>query len=148
MYSGYSSLSYVPKNLKMDSIKEVNFGKGGFIVTENDMFHVSSFSYTLDSTNTLRFYIECTPEERQHIKDEFLSKQRTLTFIGPKIKDSIIPNHLHYVTGFSYIYGVHFIIAENGISIRLKHKSEREFPYDEHREYVHRNCIDFNYNVR
>lgn len=144
----YSTASYTVKNFKMDSgIKRVEFAHG-FIVTENDLFRVSSFSYTVNTNNEVSFYVDCYPEDRNYIKSELLSKQGTMTFIGPMIKDSIIPKHTHYVVGFSDIHNVHFITGQYGIQVIFNHISERRFLYVENREYVHRNCVDFNYYKR
>lgn len=138
-----SATSYKSKDFKLSSdIKYLGFNTG-LICTQNDLFSVSSVSISVGGKSEVRFYMNCMPEEKQHIKEELLDKQASIIFIGPKYSpDSFVmyadDRRQHMLMGFTNIHSMHFINAEHGLSVSFKHDSgDKKFLYDDQREYVY-----------
>ena len=117
-------------------IKELVFRHGVFLVTEDDMFKCSWFSYKVDGSCKVEFYVDCTKDDFSYIASQIKSKQHSLGFIAGKIVgQQQYPTDYAICIPFINIYDIHLIYATYGIKCSFKHVSCIMHKYDENEEY-------------
>ena len=130
----------IPFSLKEDSVSTMNFDTG-HIITENDIFSVSSISISIKRGEVF-FYITTEENNKQYIKEEILSKQSSFIFIPPAayVDTNKLKQH-HMQLAFTNVYNIHFIDAKYGIGVTFKHDTGRRYSYDDSQEYVYQSYI-------
>lgn len=135
-----STMSYKAKNFNLNGgIKYLVFNTG-MLVTENDLFPVSSIRINTQK-GELSCFIDCIDEDKDYVKEELKNKLSSVIYIGPRISDSSVekyinPTKRHVLMGFNNIYEMHFITSPSGMMVVFKHDTGRRYKYADNMEYV------------
>lgn len=138
-------MSRMPKNFKFDQrINYVVFNEG-MIITEDELFPVSSISINIIRGEIIVF-IDCPNKEQEYVKKQLKNHLNSIIYIGPRYSEASLTDYendgkYHMMYGFNNISEIRFVTSSSGVMAVIEHDSGRRYKYADNLEYMFKSYI-------